>query len=250
NSSRKIVMIKRETPTKHFCIVGLKDKARAELEYRIRRKLSLGVSSTATDVTAVLDDLIMNNEIIVNKHATVVFLPNGKRKRLSDGNIDLVGRYMEFYFFIQAKWKIESSLLCIDEVRAMIQTVFKDVARILFGYMDRSLTSDREKIERFFKTFVPSFFALSPTMFDGINHEDSAMLVDNEETSTNISTDNIDGEPLNTEPISGMWIQVSKESRENIRAVVANAGNAKQKKNQRVISLEIIPLIAFSDFCK
>ncbi|KAF0493793.1 Paired amphipathic helix protein pst1 [Gigaspora margarita] len=111
--------------------------------------------------------------------------------------------------------------------------VFKDVARILFGYMDRSLTvapSDREKIERFFKTFVPSFFDLSPTMFDGINHEDSAMLVDNEETSTNISTDNIDGEPLNTEPISGMWIQVSKESRENIRAVVANAGNAKQKK--------------------
>ncbi|CAG8506520.1 17062_t:CDS:10 [Cetraspora pellucida] len=111
--------------------------------------------------------------------------------------------------------------------------VFKDVARILFGYMDRSLTvapSDREKIERFFKTFVPSFFELPPNMFDGLNHEDSAMLVDNEETSTNISTDNIDGEPLNAEPISGMWIQVSKESRENIRAVVANAGNAKQKK--------------------
>ncbi|CAG8457167.1 18416_t:CDS:10 [Racocetra fulgida] len=117
--------------------------------------------------------------------------------------------------------------------------VFKDVARILFGYMDRSLTvapSDREKIERFFKTFVPSFFELPPNMFDGLNHEDSAMLVDNEETSTNISTDNIDGEPLNAEPISGMWIQVSKESRENIRAVVANAGNAKQKKNAQEIS--------------
>ncbi|CAG8538127.1 9245_t:CDS:10 [Acaulospora colombiana] len=111
--------------------------------------------------------------------------------------------------------------------------VFKDVARILFGFMDRSGTvapNDREKIEKFFKTFVPSFFELPISIFDGINNDESVMLVDHEETTTNVSTDNNDGEPLSTEPISGMWIQVSKESRENIRAVVANAGCDKQKR--------------------
>ncbi|CAG8461919.1 45_t:CDS:10 [Acaulospora morrowiae] len=111
--------------------------------------------------------------------------------------------------------------------------VFKDVARILFGYMDRSgavAPSDREKIEKFFKTFVPSFFELPVSIFEGLNHDESAMSVDHEETTTNMSIDNTEGEPLSTEPISGMWIQVSKESRENIRAVVANAGNDKQER--------------------
>ncbi|CAI2174413.1 5664_t:CDS:10 [Funneliformis geosporum] len=117
--------------------------------------------------------------------------------------------------------------------------VFKDVARILFGYMDRSGTvvpSDREKIEKFFKTFIPSFFDVPASFFDGMNHEDSAMLVDHEEPVVNVpmSIDNadvdIDNGPLSSEPISGMWIQVSKESRENIRAVVANAGNGRLKK--------------------
>ncbi|CAG8603504.1 7985_t:CDS:10 [Funneliformis mosseae] len=117
--------------------------------------------------------------------------------------------------------------------------VFKDVARILFGYMDRSGTvapSDRDKIEKFFKTFIPSFFDVPASFFDGMNHEDSAMLVDHEEPVVNVpmSIDNadadIDNGPLSSEPISGMWIQVSKESRENIRAVVANAGNGRLKK--------------------
>ncbi|GES74256.1 paired amphipathic helix protein pst1 [Rhizophagus clarus] len=117
--------------------------------------------------------------------------------------------------------------------------VFKDVARILFGYMDRSGTvapSDRDKIEKFFKTFIPSFFDIPASFFDGMNHEDSSMLVDHEEPVANMpmTIDSVDADvdsgPLSSEPISGMWIQVSKESRENIRAVVANAGNGRLKK--------------------
>ncbi|RIA87755.1 hypothetical protein C1645_776535 [Glomus cerebriforme] len=116
--------------------------------------------------------------------------------------------------------------------------VFKDVARILFGYMDRSGTvapSDREKIEKFFKTFIPSFFDIPTSFFDGMNHEDSSMLVDHEESvNMPMPIDNVDADvdngPLSSEPISGMWIQVSKESRENIRAVVANAGNGRLKR--------------------
>jgi len=117
--------------------------------------------------------------------------------------------------------------------------VFKDVARILFGYMDRSGTvapSDRDKIEKFFKTFIPSFFDIPASFFDGMNHDDSAMMIDHEESVVNMPMpiDNVDADidsgPLSSEPISGMWIQVSKESRENIRAVVANAGNGRLKK--------------------
>ncbi|RIB08188.1 hypothetical protein C2G38_369583 [Gigaspora rosea] len=69
-----------------------------------------------------LYDLTMNNKIIVNKHATIVFLPNGKRKRLSDGNIDLADIWSSIFY--SGKMEIEGSLLCIDEVRAMIQTEF------------------------------------------------------------------------------------------------------------------------------
>lgn len=109
--------------------------------------------------------------------------------------------------------------------------VFKDVAQIIFRYIDHSgavAPSDREKIEKFWKTFVTSFFELPQTYFDGLSQEGSTAM--ESEDATTMTNDNMDIEPLLAEPISGKWIQMSKESRESIRAVVANAGNSRQKR--------------------
>ncbi|CAG8503876.1 11727_t:CDS:10 [Diversispora eburnea] len=110
--------------------------------------------------------------------------------------------------------------------------VFKDVAQIIFRYIDHSGTvtpNDREKIEKFWKTFVTSFFELPTTYFDGLSHEEPTTAMESEDATT-LTNDNMDCEPLLAEPISGKWIQMSKESRESIRAVVANAGNSRQKR--------------------
>ncbi|CAB4414756.1 unnamed protein product, partial [Rhizophagus irregularis] len=61
----------------------------------------------------------------------------------------------------------------------------------------------------------------------------------------NFTTSCRPGVPLSSEPISGMWIQVSKESRENIRAVVEMED---LRRNLPVISLETMLFIVSSDF--
>ncbi len=127
--------------------------------------------------------------------------------------------------------------------------VFKDVARILFGYMDRSGTvapSDRDKIEKFFKTFIPSFFDVPASFFDGMNHEDSAMLVDHEEPVGNMLMliDNadvdIDNGPLSSEP--------SLVKTLGLQQLMQEMGDS--KRSLRVTSLGTMLFIVSSGSCR
>ena len=117
------------------------------------------------------------------------------------------------------------------------QTTFKDCVRVLFSYLDRSgsvTPTDRDRLEAFFKTFVSSFFDLPSTLFDGLQREDVEMMVDNDEVSEYKPMDILSNESLSAEHVDGMWIQMSKESKEDIRAVVNKAGHGKPGRKSTV----------------
>ncbi|CAG8581934.1 154_t:CDS:10 [Ambispora leptoticha] len=106
--------------------------------------------------------------------------------------------------------------------------VFKDCARVLFSYIERSglvPSNDRDKIEKFFKSFVMNFFELPASFFDGL-HEDTEMLIDHDEGDTR-SSKNADSSSESA--ANAHWIQMSKPSRDDLKEVVSKAGIGKPR---------------------